>query len=74
MRITTLWHEGEDGDMPWMLSAYDEYTEEEHNGTPEFYQKIKDEFKGKCRELNITVPDEAVTRLFDVPTVKGRAT
>lgn len=72
MKITTLWERGAEGDMPWLVSAYDEYTEEEHNGEPEFFRKER-LADPKRRVLIIEVPDQAVTKLFQTPKVQGKA-
>lgn len=72
MDIVTAW-KLEDGDsLPWLVSAYDEITESEHNGTPQFYIDDVDKARGKpgdgtsMRELVITVRDGALTELFEL--------
>lgn len=59
----------------WLISAYDEYTEDEHGGTPEWHtetiNKSKADKGNTVRELIITVPDNAVFGLFETPTVKA---
>ena len=71
MKITTLWQHELSDEMPWLVTAYDEYTEEEHNGEPEFYTKEK-QSNPERRELVIVIPDEAVEKLFQAPEVKGK--
>ena len=73
MRITTLWEGGRLGDAPWLVSAYDEYTEEEHNGEPDFYKKLREEDPNR-RELIIQIPDAAVNDLFKTPRVTATST
>lgn len=69
LKIRTIWEEGVDGDMPWLVAAVDEYTIEEHGGIPDFYKK--EMTKGR-QELVITVPDKAVLKLFEVPVVEAK--
>lgn len=54
--------------MPWMISAYDEYTAEEHNGEPCFYTAVREPGD---RELVIEVPEKSVLKLFATPLIKG---
>lgn len=70
MKIYTLWAvvDPEDGCVPWLVEAVDEYTLDE-NGYPEKWEQHKQEFD--CREMVIEVPDGAVPKLFAVPTVKA---
>ena len=70
MRIYTLWHEGEGGDLPWLLEAVDEYTVDENGGFSEEYIKL---LAQAChRELIIEVPAKAVRTLFESPEVKAK--
>lgn len=81
MRITTAWAESEvDGEMPWLISAYDEFTEREWNGTPDFFteacKKYGPDAEGngpRVRTLIIEVPEEAVEALFEAAVVTGIA-
>jgi len=68
MRIYTLWHEGDDGDIPWLEAAVDEYTVDECDFPPAYEEKRKD---ARVRELIIDVPEKAVRALFDSPEVKA---
>ena len=70
MKIWTLWRQSGDSDeMPWLVSSYDEYTAEEHNGEPDSYAEAK---KPGDREMIIVVPELDVRALFYPPTVKGK--
>lgn len=71
MKIWTLWRrdENDTDTMPWIVSSYDEYTAEEHDGVPYFYAN---ERQDGDRELIVEVPDEAVRALFMPPTVKAK--
>lgn len=69
MKIYTLWHEGQGGDIPWLVGAVDEYTVDENNGFPEAYAEMRK--RTYHRELVIDVPENAVRTLFDSPEVKG---
>jgi hypothetical protein len=81
MKITTAWAESEvDGEMPWLISAYDEFTEDSWGGVPDFFT---DECKERgpdadgngprIRILVIEIPQDAVEALFDAPVVQGEA-
>lgn len=62
------------GQMPCLVSAVDEYTEDNWGYTPDFY---KEGIQGNTsegdlvREIFIEVPDNAVVTLFKTPTVEG---
>lgn len=73
MKIYTLWADsGDETSMPWMVSSYDEYTADEHGGTPDWFEKeLKEHPRG--RVLILEVPDRAVLDLFKAPTVKATA-
>jgi hypothetical protein len=66
VKITTLWHPGDQGYMPWLLDAYDEYTAEENDGVPPTYEEQKKKYPD-ARELIIEVPDGSVEKLFKIP-------
>lgn len=51
--------------MPWLIAAVDEYTEEEWGKVPDFYLDEIAKHKN-VREVNITVQDAAVRNLFAV--------
>ena len=70
MRIYTLWHEGQGGDMPWLVGAVDEYTLEEINDFPPEYAEKRGQ--REHRELVLVVPEAAVRGLFESPEVKVR--
>jgi hypothetical protein len=66
MKVWTIWEEGRNGDMPWLVVAVDEYTIEEHGGMPAFYTKELTEGR---RELILNVRYEDIEKLFKVRTV-----
>ena len=68
MRIWTLWHQGDNGDIPWITDAVDEYTVDENDFPPPYLQKRADPL---VRELIIDVPENAVRGLFEPPSVKA---
>ena len=57
--------------MPWLVAAVDEYTIDAWNGLPDFYldEMEKDP---DTRELEITIPEEAIRKLFEVPKVAAK--
>lgn len=67
MKIRTLWEHGLDTESPWLVVAVDEYTEDEHGGTPEFYQKELETNPAIRRELIIEIADRSVDKLFETP-------
>lgn len=58
--------------MPAVLAACDEYTEDAWGGTPDFFEDAMKTDPGRTRELIITIPEAAVRRLFEVPTVSAQ--
>jgi hypothetical protein len=67
-----------DGDVESaaLIAAVDEYTEDTHNGIPDFYSKVLSDHRhsngtNSVRECFITVPDSEVMALFAIPTVKS---
>lgn len=73
MKIRTLWQRGIHNESPWLVAAVDEYTEEEHGGTPDFYQAELDKHVSIRRELIIEISDVAVRKLFEAPVAKAMA-
>lgn len=80
MKITTAWAESEvDGEMPWLVSAYDEFTQDAWGGgVPDFYteavRKHGPDAEGRgpnVRELIIEIPEAAVRALFEAPVVEA---
>jgi len=63
VRIYTLWEKDDDGDMPWLVAAVDEYCIEE-NGFPPEYVKRRD---AGAKEIVLTVPDRAIVELVTQP-------
>lgn len=69
MHIYTLWHQGDNDDIPWITDAVDEYTLDENGDFPPPYlEKRTDPL---VRKLIIDVPEKAVRALFDSPSVKA---
>lgn len=68
MKIRTLWENTSSNDDVeiWLVAAVDEYTEEAHSGTPEFYQKEIDANPAR-RELILEIPYATVEKLFRAP-------
>jgi hypothetical protein len=71
MKVYTLWEEGGEREMPWLVASIDEYSVEE-NGWPEDYEKEKDlKPNGRQRrELLIEFPDEQVLKIFKTMKAK----
>lgn len=70
MKVFTLWHQGDEGDLPWIVDAVDEITIENNCEFPPDYRAKRDDIH--VRELVIDVPEDAVRALFDSPTVKAK--
>lgn len=68
MLIYTLWHAGDGDDLPWLITAVDEYTVDENGFYPEYLKTRDDKL---VRELILQVPMKAVRTLFDTPTVEA---
>jgi hypothetical protein len=69
MMIYTLWHAGDGDDLPWLVTAVDEYTVDENGGfPPEYFKRREDKL---VRELILQVPMKAVSALFESPTVEA---
>lgn len=77
MDIITAWKLESGDERPWLVSAYDEVTQEEHNGIPDFYLKDVEAARepvtsgSVLRELLIRIPDEHLDSLFLVPGVRA---
>lgn len=69
MLIYTLWHEGNEGDIPWCVDSVDEYTWDENGTPPSYAEHLKNPL---VRELIIDVPEDAVRALFESPVVKAK--
>lgn len=67
--IYTLWQAGDEGDIPWLVAAVDEYSVDANNGFPAEYAKLRE--RSDHRELVIRVPEKAVRSLFESPVVKA---
>ncbi len=70
MRIYTLWHEGQGGDLPYLVGAVDEYTVDENGGFPKPYAELR--IRADHRQLILDVPQKAVRTLFDLPEVVAK--
>lgn len=57
--------------MPYLVSAVDEYTEDEWNGVPDFHVTALNGYK-RVREATIVVSDDAVAALFRVPGLAAK--
>jgi hypothetical protein len=68
MIIHTLWHAGDDGDMPWLVTAVDEHTVNECGFPSEYLKKRADPL---VRELIVDIPAAPVRALFGAPVVKA---
>jgi len=68
MKIYLLFNEPDDGMMPWLTDAIDEYSVEECDFPEEYAKKRKDP---RNRELIVEIPDKAVEALFRTPILKG---
>ena len=71
MKVYTLWEEGGEREMPWLVASIDEYTVEEV-GWPEGYEKEREaKPNGRTRrELLIEFPDEQVLKIFKTMKAK----
>jgi hypothetical protein len=69
MRIYTIWHKGDEGEVPWLLDAVDEYTIDNNGGPPPSY--LEHQAKNDVRELILDIPEEAVRALFATPRTKA---
>lgn len=69
MIIYTLWHAGDDDEVPWIAGAVDEYTVDNNCEFPPGYLKKREDVL--VRELILDVPEEAVRALFRSPTIKA---
>lgn len=61
-----------DNDSAWVTQCADEYTIDEHNGTPEFIQQALDADPPNTRLLWVTIPEGSLAKVFEVPTVAGK--
>lgn len=69
MIVFTLWHRGDGSDAPWIVDAVDEYTVDNNCEFPPPYLRHRENVD--VRELIIDVPETAVRKLFESPTVKA---
>lgn len=59
--------------MPWLVDAFDEYTEESNNGPPDSYLENLKQHTPQRRELIIEISEKAVRGLFDQPVIEAMA-
>lgn len=74
--LTTLWvRDRTDPDqIPYLLDAYDELTEDAHGGTPDFFQDNVDKAVADGTEhriIPIRINFDAITRQFNTATIDG---
>lgn len=69
MRVYTLWHAGDDGEIPWLLNAVDQYTVDSNGEFPPPY--LKHRADAQVQEMIIDIPEDAVRALFSAPTVRA---
>ena len=69
MRVYTLWHAGDDGDVPWILNAVDQYTIDNNCEFPPPYLTARADTQ--VREMIIDIPEDAVRALFSAPSVRA---
>lgn len=69
MRVFTLWHEGDAGEIPWILDAVDQYTIDNNGEFPPPYLKHRADID--VREMIIDIPEAAVRALFSAPSIRG---
>lgn len=62
-RITTAWA-SEDGENPWLVCAYDEYTEDAHDGTPGFFDEAVKQVGGDVRIVDLYVDYAVIEERF----------
>ncbi len=70
MMIWTLWEDPGDGDMPYLVDAYDEYTKENCGEVPPAYQAKIDE-DPKRKELILEISEGAVRALWEPKKIKA---
>lgn len=72
IRIAFMAEQGED--MPTVIEACDEYTEDAWNGIPDFFtegiEKVE-KIGGVIQTMIVEIPESSVTDLFKVQIVKG---
>lgn len=75
--ITCAWvvDTGDPERIPWLLSAYDENTDDSNDGPPEDYKEIVKLHSGPeylIRECTFVMPDSFLDGLFAVPECDAR--
>lgn len=70
-QITTAWV-SQDGENPWLLNAYDQFTEDAHGGTPDFFhESVSQAMKqgDEVRIVHLLVDYDAIEALFAARTI-----
>jgi hypothetical protein len=68
MRVYTLWHAGDTGEVPWIINAVDQYTLDNCECPAPYLKHLADIH---VRELIIDIPEDAVRRLFSAPSISA---
>ena len=71
VRLAFMGGPGNADDMPTVIEACDEYTEDAWNGIPDFFQEALDKDPVNVRQIIVEIPQSAVKALFEVPVVQG---
>ena len=58
-------------DTAWVVAAADEWTLDEWNGYPDFIKKELADDPTNTRELWVELPDDALAKPFETPSVNG---
>lgn len=59
-------------DIAWVTEAADEYSLDEWNGSlPDALRRALDRDPANVRQLWVEIPNDAFSKLWDVPTLKG---
>ena len=70
-RITTAWCQ-EDGENPWLLDAYDEWSEDAWGGTPDHFNEAVDKAQkggADVRIVDLLVDYDAIEERFSAKTI-----
>ena len=74
VKITTAWCM-EDGENPWLLDAYDEWSEDAWGGTPDHFNEAVDKaMKGGCevRLVDLSVDYSVIEERFSAVSVDAK--
>jgi len=70
-KLTVAFGRQRDDEAPEIVSAYDDVIFEAWGSVPDYYIEETSRFDGETRELVITIPEQIVHDLFDVPEIEG---